>query len=296
MNRLFGWLISFRLWRALWGRVPEHPLMSAIKPPKPGSSSGGDGCSPLLISMILLMSLPALWIVGFSFALLAIGVGGTLRGFAAAALTARGVHQERDIGRLELLGLAPGGLLGAGWVLALREFRMSRLGKFVNRYVQNAQRIIGVGGLIMVSLIVFGTLIFQFDGIADIDGSGVTPALEYVFGAVQLVVIIALWLFSDNAQSPVIGVLIGIWAGVNARRKAEAAAAAAAVYAALQVTLIATGIFIWTLGVRLPDGAVLALIVLGVIVTREAAIRLIWGGVRRHLNASGAELANVLRL
>jgi hypothetical protein len=296
MNRLLGWLISFRLWRALWGRVPEHPLMSAIKPPKPGSSSSGDGCSPLLISMILLMSLPALWIVGFSFALLAIGVGGTLRGFAAAALTARGVHQERDIGRLELLGLAPGGLLGAGWVLALREFRMSRLGKFVNRYVQNAQRIIGVGGLIMVSLIVFGTLIFQFDGIADIDGSGVTPALEYVFGAVQLVVIIALWLFSDNAQSPVIGVLIGIWAGMNARRKAEAAAAAAAVYAALQVTLIAGGIFIWTLDVHLPDGIVLASIVLGVIAMRETTIRFIWGGVRRHLNASGAELANVLRL
>jgi hypothetical protein len=295
MNRFFSWLISFRLWRALWGRLPEHPLMSMIKPPKPGSSSGGDGCSPLLISMILLMSLPALWIVGFSFALLAIGVGGTLRGFAAAALTARGVHQERDIGRLELLGLAPGGLLGAGWVLALREFRMSRLGKFVNRYVQNAQRIIGVGGLIMVALISFGTLIFQFDGIADIDGSGVTPALEYVFGAVQLVAVTALWLFSDNAQSPVIGVMIGIWAGVNARRKAEAAAAAAAVYAALQVTLIASAIFIWTLGLPLPHGVILASIVLGVIIAREAAIRLMWGGLRRHLNASGAELANVLR-
>lgn len=295
MNRLFGWLTSFRLWRALWGRVPEHPLMSVIKPPKPGSSSSGDGCSPLLISMFLLMSLPALWIVGFSFALLAIGVGGTLRGFAAAGLTARGVHQERDIGRLELLGLAPGGLLGAGWVLALREFRMSRLGKFVNRYVQNAQRIIGIGGLIMVALITFGTLIFQFDGIADIDGSGVTPALEYVFGAVQLVVVTALWLFSDNAQSPVIGVLIGIWGGMNARRKAEAAAAAGAVYAALQGTLIAAAIFIWTLGVPLPAGAVLALIVLGVIAVREALIRLIWNGVRHRLNASGAELANVLR-
>src|SRR5690606_37097709 len=120
----------FRLWRALWGRLPDHPLMSAIKPPKPGSYSNGDGCSPLLISMILLMSLPALWVVGFSFALLAIGVGGTLRGVAAAALTARGVYQEREIGRLDLLGLAPGGLLGAGWVLALREFRISRLGRF----------------------------------------------------------------------------------------------------------------------------------------------------------------------
>lgn len=295
MNRFFGWLISFRLWRALWGRVPEHPLMSVIKPPKPGSNSTGDGCSPLLISMILLMSLPALWIVGFSFALLAIGVGGTLRGVAAAALTARGVHQERDIGRLDLLGLAPGGLLGASWVLALREFRMSRLGKFVNRYVQNAQRIIGIGGLIMVSLITFGTLIFQFDGIADIDGSGVTPALEYVFGAVQLVAVTALWLFSDNAQSPVIGVMIGIWAGVNARRKAEAAAAAAGIYTAVQATLIVTSIYLWTLRMGLSDGLMFFLIVLGVIATREAAIRLMWVGLRRHLNASGAELANVLR-
>lgn len=296
MNRLLGWLVSFRLWRALWGRLPQHPLMSAVKPPKPGSGGEGDGCSPMVIGMILLLSLPALWIVGFSFALLAIGVGGTLRGFAAAALTARGVHQERDIGRLELLGLAPGGILGASWILALREFRVSRLGKFVNRYVHNAQRIIGVGGLIMVALITLGTLIFQFDGIADIDGSGVTPALEYVFGALQLVTVTALWLFSDNAQSPVIGTLIGIWAGVNARRKAEAAAAAAAVYTALQGTLIAAAVFIWTLGLHLSDGLVIASIVLGLMVAREAAIRLIWSALRRHLNASGAELANVLRL
>lgn len=296
MNRLLGGLASFRLWRALWGRVPQHPLMTAIKPPKPGSRSQGDGCSPLFIGFILLMLLPALWIVGFSLALLAIAVGGTLRGIAAAALTARAMHQERETGRLALLGLAPGGMLGAGWVLALREFRLSKSGQFVNRYIQNAQRIIGIGGLIMVVLITFGTLVFQFDGVADLDGSGITPALEYLFGALQLVCITALWLFSDNAQSPVIGVLIGIWAGTSARRKAEAAAAAAALYAALQATLIAAAIFIWTLGAQTPDGLRGGLIVLAMLAIRELLVRLLWMGLRQHLNASDTELAAVLRL
>lgn len=293
MNRVFGGILSFRLWRALWGRVPDHPLIRIIKP-RPGSSD--SGCSPILISVLLIMSLPALWIVGFGFALLAVAVGGTLRGAAAAALTARGVRQEWLIGRLELLGIAPGGMLGAGWILAMREFRLSRTGEFANRYIQNAQRIIGIGGLVMVLLITFGTLIFQFEGVADFDGSGsVTPAVEYVLGAIQIVMVTGLWLLTDNGQSPLIGVMIGIRTGLTSRRASEAAGIAAAQYGALQVVLLAGAAFLWSFGERMEDGPRLGIVLIAVIAAREIVLHSLWRALRHQLNATGAELPVVLR-
>jgi hypothetical protein len=293
MNRMFGGVLSFRLWRAMWGRVPDHPLMTIVKQP-PASSD--TGCSPILISMLLLMLLPALWVVGFGFALLAVTIGGTLRGAAAAALTARGVRQERTIGRLDLLGIAPGGTLGAGWIIAMREFRLSRSGLFANRYIHNAQRIIGIGGLVMVLLITFGTLLFQFEGVADFGGSGViTPAVEYMLGAMQLVAVTGLWLLTDNAQGPLIGVMIGIRSGLSGRRAAEAAGAAAAQYGALQVVLLAAAVFLWAAADHMLDGPRLGLTLTAIVAVREIVLHVLWRSLQFHLNATGAELAVVLR-
>jgi hypothetical protein len=129
------------------------------------------------------------------------------------------------------------------------------------------------------------------------DGSGgITPALEYVMGALQLVVVTGLWLFSDNAQSPLIGVIIGIWAGMNARRTPEAAGIAAALYGALQLTLLVGAAYVWTIGTGVAEGPRLGAIITVVIISREVILRALWSALRRHLNASGAELAAVLRL
>ncbi len=294
MNRLLGWALTFRLWRSLWGRIPGHPLLATLKPKRP--KSGDTGCSPVLIGALLLLALPVMWVVGFSLALIAIVGGGTVRGMFASALTARALYQERGSGRLDLLGLTPSGVLGAGWVLALREFRLSALGQFANRYIHNAQRIIGIGGIFIAAVITFGTLIFQFDGVADLDGEGITPALVYVLGAVQLVVVVLIWLFTDNAQSPLLGALVGIWAGLRARRKAEAAGMGVALYAVVQVLLFMPALLILLLSTGIPDGMRLALSVGFMLVAREIVLRAVWSALCRELNATGAELVNVLRL
>lgn len=294
MNRFLGWSITFRLWRAFWGRIPDHPIMAVVKP-KRGDSSD-FGCSPMLIGTMLIMALPVMWVVGFSLALIAVAIGGTARGAAAAVLTARAVYHERGTRRLDLLGLTPVGVLGIGWALSLREFRLSGLGEFINRYIQNAQRIIGTGAVIMVSMLTLSTIIFQFDGVMGMTGDEVVPALEYALGALQLVLAVVCWLLADNAQSPLTGAIIGIWSGLQARRKHEAAALAAAVYAMLQLILFAIALFIWVLASGHTDGVRIGFAVLFMVCAREVLLRVLWVLLCRHLNATGVELPAVLRM
>lgn len=294
MNRVLGWALTYRLWRALWGRVPGHPLMAVIKQRR--AKSGDTGCSPVLIGVLLLLSLPVMWIIGFGLALMAIVGGGTVRGMFAAALTARAIFQERDRRRLDLLGMTPAGLLGTGWVLALREFRLTYAGQFANRYIHNAQRIIGIAAICMTALITFGTLAFQFEGVADLDGEGVTPALDYILGALQVVFAVLIWLFTDNAQSPLIGALVGIWTGLRARRKPEAAGTSAALYAIVQLSLMMPAILIWFTAYTIPEGLRLVMVIVLMCVAREIVLRVIWSVICRDLNANGTELPAVLRL
>lgn len=293
MKRLSDHILTVRLWRWFWAEFPAHPLMWTVRATPVRSAD--MGCSPLLIGLLLMFGLPTLWVIGFGFALIAVGVGGTLRGIAAAAMTARAVYHERGTGRFDLLGLTPHGLMGAGWVLAQREFRRTTAGQFVNRYIQNAQRIIGIGVAIMTSLIIVSTVIFQLEGVVDAEG-GVRPALEYALGVAQLVGVALVWLISDNAQSPLLGVLMGMWGGMAGRRKYEAGTMAAAFFTLAQLILFLAAVMLWQVAADLPEGLRLALPVALIIISREVMLHMAWRYACARLNAAGTEIPLALRL
>ncbi|MBK9123433.1 MAG: hypothetical protein IPM16_09995 [Chloroflexi bacterium] len=292
-GRTFGWLTTFRLWWAYWGRFPEHPLLRLKGPPTPDSERA-RWLTAAAIGFALMM-LPVLWLVGFSVALVAIAVGGTLRGAVAAAMSARYVAYERHQHRLSSIGLAPAGMLGAVWLLAMRAFRESKYGQFATRYIHNAQGIIGFGAMAIVVVFLLGTALMLVGDPGSADEGDTQAAVDTAVGVAVLFGSVGLWLWLDNVQSPLMGVLIGISVGYGSTRPGEAAGAAAGIYTAIQGAMLAAAAAMLVLSAGLHDGLRVLTVCVTLFVTREVLLRVMWHRVCALYNAGGFELVQLLR-
>lgn len=292
-GRAFGWLTTFRLWWAYWGRFPEHPLLRLKGPPTPDSERA-RWLSAAVIGFALLL-LPVLWVVGFSVALVAIAVGGTLRGGVAAAMSARYVAYERHQSRLSLVGLTPAGMLGAVWLLAMRAFRESKPGQFATRYIHNAQGIVGFGAVAIVVVFLLGTALMLVSDSGVPNDGDTAAAVDTAVGVAVLFGSVGLWLWLDNVQSPLIGVLIGISVGYGSTRPGEAASAALGIYTAVQGMMLAAAALLLALSAGWHDGLRMLAVCVALFITREAALRISWKRVCALYNAQGFELVHLLR-
>lgn len=292
-GRAFGWLTTFRLWWAYWGRMPDHPLLRLKGPPSPD----GERARWVTIAAVFfaLMMLPILWVVGFSVALIAIVIGGTLRGGVAAALSARYVAYERRQHRLASIGLAPAGMLGAVWLLAMRAFRESKYGQFATRYIHNAQGIIGFGAMAIVAMFLLGTALMLVGDVGIVDDSDTAAAVDTAVGVTVLFSSVGLWLWLDNVQSPLMGVLIGISVGYRSTQPGESAGAAAGLYAAIQGVMLSVAVLMLIVSAGLHDGLRVFMTCAALFVTREVLLRVLWQRVCTLYNAQGFELVQLLR-
>lgn len=293
MKRLFSRTLTMQLWRRLWGRIPNHPLITSDYIRE--HYRGGLGCSPMTVVALLILGIPALWIIGFVFAMFAILMGGTLRGLASAMLTARAVNHERMTGRMELLAVSPGGILGMGWLLGLREIRLSVRGQFILRYSQNAQRVIALFAFIILAGSAFGMALVRLDVYMDTE-NGLIHLLVYLIGQVLTFVLLLIWFITDNAQATLIGLLAGVWSGAHARNMFEARALAAAAFVGINAPLIFAAMFY--IGSVTPTDFLLHLYpaVIGIVVARELILRGLWRFLHQRVNAADDETLVVLRL
>lgn len=292
LSRVFGWLMTFRLWWAYWGRIPDHPLLRLKGPPTPDSERAR--WLTIALGTLVVLMLPVLWVVGFSVALLAVAVGGTLRGAVAAAMSARFVAYERQQHRLSSIGLAPAGMLGAVWLLAMRAFRSTPIGQFSTRYIHNAQGIIGFGAVAIVIVFLLGTTVMLV-GEPNDDREATAAAVDTAMGVTVLFGSVGLWLWLDNVQSPLLGVLIGISIGYGSTRPGEAAGSALGLYAAIQGALLAAAALVLVLSTGLHDGLRIFAVCAALFVVREVLLRVMWRRVLEAYNAQGMELVQLLR-
>jgi hypothetical protein len=268
-------MISWKLWRALHRPPVTHPLYKRVV-------QAGNLPTPMFTDAAeTIASLLVLPIIAFT---------GAVHGMGwAIAISCVIVSEQRQY-TYDVLGLIPGGMLGASWSMSSGCLHRHR--KFMNISSPNA---------LLGRIALFGLIFLAF--IPVIADGNIEKSTVYLFYGLAVLGAMII----DHAHSIVLSTLIGMLVPQYAISRTEPALGALFGCLVLQVsTYLAAALVIFValpmlytmLGISgiIADISVPLLGMSGFVALREFLIRQLWTALLRQLNSDTAEFDALLRL